>query len=406
MNPVAILFKELFFYIKSLLQSPAKWIFLLYALWVYRVSCMPAVAGGIAQILQIATLFGMLFYAYKWNNTCISWGLFKTGAPVMTIVLYLLLGMTSTIWSYKPDFTLFMSMEKLAFLAIFFTLLTLPKTFLNIEKFFVYLMFGTLIFNWFAPRLAGYQGLMGHDLQEGSCAAMCMSYCIAELLSRKVVTQQRLMMFRIVSIFCGVFLFTSTSGGANASAALGIAIAFVVSGKIVWGLIIAIVGALLMLNDALFDKIFVMLMQGKSERDIQSATGRTAIWEAMMPLANEKPLWGWGYAAMERLMTDRNIMRLTDVHSNFYGAYGGTGIIGLVLLVIHHISALLYSFRQVLRPGFPGLLCALACGTMNGYSYGFLAGKTAIITVFYLAFVMLTFVYTYAPVEQDGNNAQ
>ena len=126
-------------------------------------------------------------------------------------------------------------------------------------------------------------------------------------------------------------MFTSTSGGANASAALGIAIAFVVSGKIVWGLIIAIVGALLMLNDALFDKIFVMLMQGKSERDIQSATGRTAIWEAMMPLANEKPLWGWGYAAMERLMTDRNIMRLTDVHSNFYGAYGGTGIIGLVL---------------------------------------------------------------------------
>ena len=77
MNPVTNLFKELFFYIKSLLQSPAKWIFLMYALWVYRVSCMPAVAGGIAQILQIATLFGMLFYAYKWNNTCISWGLFN-----------------------------------------------------------------------------------------------------------------------------------------------------------------------------------------------------------------------------------------------------------------------------------------------------------------------------------------
>lgn len=388
-----------------LLQSPAKWMLIMYVVWIYRVSCMPAVAGGFAQILQIGTLFGMLFYAYKWNPACISWGLFKTGAPVITIVLYLLLGMVSAAWSYKPDFSLFMSLEKIAYLAIFFTLLTMPRSFLTIEKIVVYLMFGTLIFNWFAPRVMGYQTLMGHDLQEGSCAAMCLSYCVGELLARKVDNSQRLMMFRIVSIFCAFFLFTSTSGGANASAALGVAVAFVVSGKFVWGFIIALAGGLLMLNETLFDKIFNILMQGKSERDIQSATGRTAIWEAMMPLANEKSMFGWGYAAMERLMTDRHIMQLTDVHSNFYGAYGGTGIVGLILLIIHHIVAVFYSFRQLVKPGFAGVLCALLCGTMNGYSYGFLAGKTALITVFYLAFVMLTFVYTYAPVEQDGSNA-
>ena len=160
-----------------------------------------------------------------------------------------------------------------------------------------------------------------------------------------------------------------------------------------------------MLNETLFDKIFGMLMQGKSQNDIQSATGRTAIWEEMMPLANQKPIFGWGYAAIERLMTDRQVMRLTDVHSNFYGSYGGTGIVGLILLVVHHIMAVLYSFRRMLKPGFAGVLCALLCGTMNGYSYGFLAGKTALISVFYLAFVMLTFVYTYATIEQDGSNA-
>lgn len=402
MNAVSFFFKELFYYIRGILQSPCKWMLIFYALWVYRVSCMPAVAGGIAQGLQIATLLGMLYYAYKWNTSSVSFGLLKTGMPVLSIVVFLALGVTSTFWSYKPDFTLFMSFEKLAFLVVFFSLLTMPRTFLATEKLFVMIMIGTILFNWFAPRIAGYQGFMGHDLQEGSCAAMCLSYCVGELLSKKVASTYRYSMFRIVSILCVVCLFTSTSGGANASAALGVAVAFAVSGKIIWGLVFAAGGALLMLNDTLYDKIFHMLMQGKSDQDIKSSTGRTAIWEAMMPLAEQKPWLGWGYAAMERLMTDRKIMHLTDIHSNFYGAYGGTGLIGLTLLVVHHVSAILISLRNAMKPGITGVFCALCAGTLNGYSYGFLVGKTAIISVFYLAFVMLIFVYQYTPVEQES----
>ena len=402
MKTVFALFKELFYYIRMLIQSPARWMLLMYVLWVYRVSCMPAVAGGFAQILQIGTLVGMLYFAYTWNTKCVSMGLFRTGGAVLTFVFYLLLGVLSTVWSYKPDFTLFMSIEKLAFLAIFFSLLTIPQTFLATEKFFVFLMLGTLTFNWFAPRLAGYQNLlMAHDLQEGSCAAMCLSYCFGELLSRKVVTERRLAMLRWVAILSIFFMFTSTSGGANASAAFGVAIAFVVSGKMAWAFAFALGGSLLLLNDTLFDRIFDALMQGKSDRDVQTATGRTAIWDALMPLANEKPMLGWGYAAIERLMTDSGIMRLTDTHSNFYGSYGGMGIIGLILLILHHVTSAIVSIRRLMKPGFAGILCALACATMNGYSYGFLAGKTAIITVFYAAFVMLTFVYFYTPVEQE-----
>ena len=401
MNAIISLFKELYYYIRGLLGSPARWMLLCYVLWVYRVSCMPAVAGGIAQILQIGTLLAMLYYAFSWNRACLSMGILKTGAPVWTMTLYLSLGMISTLWSYKPDYSLFMSFEKIALLAIFFSVFTIPQKFLLTERIFVFFMLGTLLFNWLAPRLLGYQSWMGHDLQEGSCAAMCLSYCTGELLSNRVQSLRRSAMFRvaiIVSVFC---LFTSTSGGANASAALGVAIALAVSGKFVWGLIAALLGGALMLNEQLFDKVFDALMQGKSERDIQSATGRTAIWAAMMPLADQKPLLGWGYASLERLMSDRHIMHLTDIHSNFYGAYGGTGIVGLVLLILHHIMAAFQSFRNLLKPGFPGLLCALCCGTMNGYSYGFLAGKTAIITVFYLAMVMMTFIYAYTPVENE-----
>ena len=57
MKTVFALFKELFYYIRMLIQSPARWMLLMYVLWVYRVSCMPAVAGGFAQILQIVQQF-------------------------------------------------------------------------------------------------------------------------------------------------------------------------------------------------------------------------------------------------------------------------------------------------------------------------------------------------------------
>lgn len=401
MNFFTFLFKELYYYIRGILSSPAKWMLLMYAIWMYRVGCMPAVAGGFAQILQIGCLFGMLYYALQWNRACLSWGLMKTGAPVVTMSVYLFLGLISALWSYKPDYSLFMSFEKLAFMAIFFTLLVLPRNFLATERFMVLLMFGTITFNWVAPRIVGQQGLMGHDLPEGSCAGMCLCYCFGELLARKVDNARRLAMFRVVIVFAAIFMFTSTSGGANASAALGVALAFAVSGKLIWGSAFALGGSLLLLNEQLYDKIFGMLMQGKSERDIQSATGRTAIWEAMMPLADQKPLLGWGYASIERLMTDRHIMHLTDIHSNFYGSYGNTGIIGLVLLLIHHVVTLFSAFSRRMKPGYIGIFCALSCGTMNGYSYGFLAGKTSPIAVFYLAFVMLTFIYAYTPVENE-----
>lgn len=401
MNYFTFLFKELYYYIRGILSSPCKWMLIFYVLWVYRVSCMPAVAGGIAQGLQIATLFGMLYYAYIWNNASLSFGLFKTGLPVWSMTLFLGLGVISTAWSYKPDYSFFMSVEKLAFMAVFFTLFTMPRTFLATERMWVMIMLGTIIFNWVAPRVVGQQGFIGHDLPEGSCSAMCLSYCMGELLAKKVDSPRRNAMFRIaviISLFC---MFSSTSGGANASGALGVAIAFAISGKIIWGLAFAAGGSLLLLNDTLYDKIFHLLMQGKSDQDIKSSTGRTAIWEAMMPLANQKPWLGWGYASMERLMTDRRIMHLTDIHSNFYGAYGNVGIIGLVLLVFHHVVAVLYTLKNVLNPGFVGILCALCCGALNGYSYGFLVGKTAIISVFYLAFVMLIFVYQYTPVERE-----
>lgn len=404
MKSIFLLLKDVWKYSLEVLKSRYRWLFLFFVLWVYRVSCMPADGGGIARGLQIATTFGLLYLAIRMRNSSISLALFKSRIPNQTMTWYLLLALLSTLWSYVPMLSFFMAFEKLAFMVVLFAVFSQFSTFENAERMFVYMMVGMLVFNGIATRVAGYQAWIGHDLQQGSCAAMCFSYCCGEYLAKKTMDNNRYRMLMGAMLISVFFLVISTSGGANASAALGFGVALLVCGKFVWGMLLLVMGGVFYVFKDLGEDMFKFLMAGKSEGDIKSSTGRTAIWEIVEELGAQKPYFGWGYAAMERYITDKGTMPLTDLHSNYYGSYGSTGLVGLALLIIHHASAVLYTFGKRLKPGYVGLLSAICCGTLNGYSYGFLSGKTAIITVVYLAVLMMAFIYSKVKVVKCRKN--
>lgn len=375
-------------------RSKYKWMLLFFLLWVFRVSCMPADAGGFAKGLQIVTTFGLLYYAVRIGKNSITSGLFKTKIPNVTMSWYLILALFSTTWSYVPMMTFFMALEKLTYMIVFYAVFSQFKSFQNAERMFVYLMVGVIVFNGIATRVMGDQSFIGHDLQQGSCAALCFSYCIGEYLAKNTVGKERYDMLKGAILISVFFLVISTSGGANASATLGFCVALLVCGKVGWGLLLLFIGIIFYLFADFREDMFKFLMAGKSEGDIKTSTGRTSIWKVVEELGKQKPLLGWGHAAMERYITDKGYMPLTDLHSNFYGAYGSLGYIGLSLLLVHHAVAALFSFLRRMKPGYTGLLCAICCGTLNGYSYGYLAGKTAIITVVYIAVIMMTFIYS------------
>lgn len=375
-------------------KSKYKWMLLLFILWVLRVSCIPADIGGIARVLQVVTILGLLYYAMRFIKFSVYAALFKTKSPNVTLACFLLLALISTFWSYVPMMTFFMAFEKLSFMIIFYALFSQCYTFQSAERLFVYLMVGLLVINGIVSRIMGYQPFVGHDLQQGSCAAMCFSYCCGEFFAKKINDRERYTMLKGAILISLLFLIISTSGGANASAALGFCVALFMSRKFGWGLLLFIFCSAVYFFNDLGKDIFNFLMAGKSESDIRSSTGRTSIWSVVDELGKQKPLFGWGYAALERYITDKSIMSLTDLHSNFYGAYGNLGLIGLGLLIIHHISAIYFTFCKTMKPGYVGLLCAICCGTLNGYSYGFLVGKTAIISSVYIAILMMTYIYS------------
>lgn len=109
---------------------------------------------------------------------------------------------------------------------------------------------------------------------------------------------------------------------------------------------------------------------------IESGNGRETIWEALLQNANQQPIFGWGFACIER--TVQNVLQgqiLSDAHSNYIGMYGSLGIVGLALFISHIIFATFTAFINRVKPGYLGLFTAIATATMNGYSYGFLSGK-------------------------------
>jgi O-antigen ligase len=60
--------------------------------------------------------------------------------------------------------------------------------------------------------------------------------------------------------------------------------------------------------------------------------GRTPLWRYMWGLANERPLRGWGWLAVWRIVDTRRAL-LNDAHNGFLEVYLGAGLLGVVAVV-------------------------------------------------------------------------
>lgn len=77
------------------------------------------------------------------------------------------------------------------------------------------------------------------------------------------------------------------------------------------------------------------LYYGKSERDIETGTGRTEIWLAYFEMIKQKPWFGWGFLVGERMLsTDFHFgVKVISAHNSFLSATVGMGFVGLAFFV-------------------------------------------------------------------------
>lgn len=376
----------------NVLKGKYRWMLILYVLWLYRVDFMPDTGGGIEKAIQIITLFGLFFLVYRYCPNVLR--KVRNGNSVASSFFYLyLFALASIIWSILPMFSGFLAFQNIVLLFAFVWMFSLCQSFESLEKTFLIFTVMTILFESIVLRFTYQPWLFVHYLPAASSAALCVSYCSGELLSMRKSNPQRRKLLRNCIIICLTVLVTSTSGGANASAIFGISIASILSGKIWIGAIFMIVSVFLYLNREHAESLLYFIMPGKTKADIETATGRSRLWDIMMDLAAKRPWFGYGFGCIERAATQTQQVESPDAHNNYLGLYGSLGYIGSAIAYIHFAIFFVYTYMRRKMVGFVGIISAFGCALMNGYSFGFLSGKACSITVVYIELVVLTVYY-------------
>lgn len=373
-----------------IIRGKYKWLLILFFLWLYRTDFVAADSGGFAKALQVVTIFGMFMIVYSNRKNIINYTYNRTNGAVRSLMVLYAYALLSTLWALIPTFAFFLSFQNLVLLFLFVWMFTRIDNFRDSEKIFLIGCASVMLFEAIVYRMLRNPSFFIHSLVSGSSAALLFSYSIAEYLGMRKSDEKRRKMLRGCIFLSLIVLITSTSSGANASAIFGFAMALFFSGHLFYSFLLFACALVLYLNPELINKILLLIMPGKTMSIIESANGREDLWNILLELAAQKPIFGWGFACVERAVTQTGFMA-SDAHNNYLGIYGSLGIVGCVLLAWQLLNSLYVSFINRFKPGFLGLFCVVCCTILNGYSYGFLSGKACSMTVIYFAAVVMMF---------------
>lgn len=387
--------KELWHDLRLVWKSKFKYMLILFVVWLYRIDFMPDTGGGLAKVIQVVSVFGLLYQMRKYSRNIMTVTYSHTNTAIKSCLWLYTYALVSTLWAYMPSMAFFLSFQNLVMIMLMLWYFSQFRDFTSMEKGFIFFALSIVIFESIFYRVFN-PSVMIHFLGSASSGALCFVYCATEWM--KAQEQKRRLFLRNAMFIAFILMLTSTSSGANASALFGFALACLFAGKAIWATLIMGCALFLFFNQDMINEIILTLNPGKTMEMIESGNGRETIWEALLQNANQQPIFGWGFACIER--TAPNVLQgqiLSDAHSNYIGMYGSLGIVGLALFISHIIFSTFTAFINRVKPGYLGLFTAIATATMNGYSYGFLSGKTCSITVIYFALIVLTLLYRKVP---------
>lgn len=391
MKSVFYLFGQIFVSLRFVFKSKYKWMLIFFLTWLFRVDFIADTGGGGGKILQICCLLCMFFLLVKFHAISL---LKKTNSPIKLCFILYTFGIISVLWAFMPSYAAFMAIQNVILLLTLVWYFSKFKTFYLAEYGFVILMVGCALFETIGLRLTWWHSLIVHHLASGSISAICICYCFGELLKSNDNELQRKKMLRGAIIIALIILVTSTSSGANVSAVFGVVIALILSGNVLWAGLLFVLFLILYLNQDLIQQIIFFIMPGKDLATIETATGRQTMWDAIWILTALRPLVGYGYGCIERVISDYLDWQINDAHNMYLGIYGSLGIIGSIIFYIFLMSCLVVSWIKRNLKGYCGILSAFSCAMLNGYSFGYLSGKACSITIAFFALVCLTYFYS------------
>jgi O-antigen ligase len=348
-------------------------------------------------VLQLSAVIGMFLIVLMQERVPLRPVLHDT--PITMGMCLYGLGVVSAVWSVMPAMSFAFAFQMFAFVWILYYLMGYHDDFRTAEKYLIGWLTVLMLFGLFRRSIVyGHSPTVSyflndfHELTSGGIGAALFSYCLAERTACQAgFAPGRARMLTLVAIFAFGVVLVSTSSGSNVSLLMGLcALALVRRNR---PLLLLLVAGVLMLVvfPEIADDAIAILFPGKTERRIWNVGSRTMLWADIWQLFRQKPIWGWGFATVERLGS----VYASDSHNAFMGILGGLGLIGAGIFIAFILYTIWRMYKLRHLTGYSGLLCATVCMVANSNTYGFLSGKTYILTIAFFALISCAYWYRY-----------
>ncbi len=374
-----------------------KTIILLIFAWIFRLTfLLQGNAGGVAinKYVLLQIILGMIMFIFLQKRGVTPIVLLKYPSTRFFAILYMM-GVISICWSVMPLMSCYFALENLILMTSLLYISLQCKDCYQAEGVFIWMIL--VILCMFLIRNLTIGGTW-HSVTFSSIAAMLFMYCLAEY-DGETHSSQNLIILKYGLLGAGFILIITTSGGACFSAALSsVALALFARKSIIriTALTFLIIIGSLWFSGAT-DVVLDLLFPGKNIENIMSAHGRAYVWELIYEKIAERPWFGWGYAAVERILP----LYCIDAHNSIIGVRGSLGNIGCVVLITAMFSVCIYYFKHDYCFGSKGLLIASICAFINSNTTNFLAAKDDPCALTFQFLLVLGVAYSSLPLDKN-----
>lgn len=285
------------------------------------------------------------------------------------LILFSLFAAISTLWSVRPFWTLYKSVEYGFDVALFVAVLI---SFSSLKDYkpvldWVWTLIGLQVLSaWIGaaivPRLAFDYGETGSlRIPEltgvipvlaanaiGQIGAILGIVSLSRLLLRPSTAPNR-QWYHFLLGFSLITMFMAQSRSAIGAFLFALIILLFLSRRVFWGACLATSGAIAVALLGAQKNIGDYLARGQHMQEIAGLTGRVDWWSFAWEKFLQKPFAGWGGFAGGRFVVLANFAQGTapDVHSSIVETLVDTGFIGLLLIIIALLGTWWYLYRGV-----------------------------------------------------------
>lgn len=336
-----------------------------------------------------------------------TWSKFRH-TPFVWLFGYYLICAFSSIWSSAPAYSLYRAVE---YLILCFATLTIIAHFHDFERaetgFFI-IAIATIIFQMMVNvRLVGFSFSLSHwhTNTYSASSAILFCYCFGEYFAmtkaERAAAKARTKRLLRAGIFSFGTLALGTSSASNVAAAVGCLMIFLSLRRFGLLLLGLWVGFIFFLLGGGPEIIMGILFPGKDEYALETASGRTLIWELYWYKFLQRPLLGHGFGVIS---SGRDAAFAARSHNSLFTVLIGTGLIGLLFFAIFSIrlwwDALISVWRRI--PGTVGFTGALAAAFVNSLGMPLMADRWVTTSIVFVWLLGLFVFYIHGDRQQTG----